>query len=195
VGSQLTATRGTWAGATSYAYQWQQCDLTGATCTVITGATGRTYTVRTADVGHVLRVEVTAKNKYGTTKAYSSFTDGVTTGTPTQTTTVVTTTVAGNKAPTVQFLSLKVRSNRVYVRFRVCDDKRYSKVTIVDRDQMARRLAYQRKFSVRPAGCGTYSRSWSLIPRVRGHGKFVVTLRAIDTSQRLSRPVSKSLFR
>jgi hypothetical protein len=195
VGSQLAADPGTWAGATSFAYQWQQCDLNGANCTAITGATSKTYTVRSADVDHVLRVEVTAKNRYGATKAYSTFTNGVTTGTP-STTTVVTTTVAtGNRAPAIRFLSLKVLHNRVYVRFRVCDDAPGKKVTVTDRDQLTKRLAYTRKLAVHPAGCGTYSRNWSLIPRLRGHGKFLVTLRAIDKSGRLSRPASRSLHR
>jgi hypothetical protein len=193
VGSELTTTNGTWAGATSFNYQWQQCDQNGNGCTNVAGATGKTYTARSADVDHELRARVTATNKYGSTNAFSGFSNVVTTGTPSTTTTVVTTTVAGNRAPTLKFISLKVRSNRVYVRFRVCDDS--SKVTVIDRDQMKRKLAYTRRFSVHPAGCGTYSRNWVLIPRFRSHGKFVVTLRAVDKSQRLSKLTTRSVFR
>ena len=192
VGSTLTASAGTWLGATSFAYQWQQCDANGNNCSDVDGATGRAYTVRTADVGQELRVEVTASNRFGSTKATSPFTQHVTSGTPATTTTTVTQTVAGNRAPTLRFLSLKVRSNRVYVRFRVCDDS-FSRVTVVERDQMRRRLGYTRKFGVHPASCGTYARSWKLIPRFRARGStLVVTLRAIDKSQRLSRPISRS---
>jgi hypothetical protein len=194
VGSTLTAVNGNWSGASSFAYQWQQCDAVGNACADVAGATGKAYTVRSADLGKTLRVQVTATNKYGSAKDASDHTDVVTSGAPTATTTtVVTTTTAGNRAPTLAFLSLKVRSNRVYVRFRVCDDS--SKVTVVDRDQKAKRLAYTRKFAVRPNGCGTYSRNWSLIPRFRGHGRFVVSLRAVDKSQRLSRLVSRSVVR
>jgi hypothetical protein len=192
VGSTLTAVNGNWSGAGSFAYQWQQCDSVGNACADVTGATAKTYTVRSADTGRTLRVQVTATNKFGSTKAVSDHTGVVTTGGPTgTTTTVVTTTVAGNKAPSLAFLSLKVQANRVSVRFRVCDDS--SKVTVVDRDQKAKRLAYTRKFSVNPAGCSTYARSWSLIPRFRGPGKFVVSLRAVDKSQRVSRLVSRSV--
>lgn len=37
-------------------YQWLRCGIKGKRCRVIQGATHRFYTVRTADVGHVLRV-------------------------------------------------------------------------------------------------------------------------------------------
>jgi len=192
VGSTLTAGNGTWAGATSFAYQWQQCDASGNNCAAIAGATGRTYGVRADDVGHELRVRVTATNKYGSTNAFSPFTAVVAESGGGTTTTVVTSTVAGNKAPGISFLSLKVRSNRVYVRFKVCDD-RAGKLTIIARDNKARRLAYTRKLGVRVANCGTFSRNWLLISRFRGGGKFVVTLRAQDTSRSLSRVVSRSV--
>jgi hypothetical protein len=194
VGSTLQATGGTWAGATSFRYAWQQCSAGGNGCAAVAGATGRSYTVRTADVGQELRAEVTAVNKYGSTRAYTPFSDVVTNGTPSTTTTVVTTTVAGNRAPTIRFQSLKIRHNRVYARFRVCDDS-FGKVTVVERDHMKKRLSYTRKFAVHPRACGTYSRNWKLIPRFRGHGTFVVTLRAIDKSHRLSRLVSRSVHR
>jgi hypothetical protein len=194
VGTDVTAANGTWAGATSFTYQWQQCDAVGNGCGGIAGATSKTYTVRAADLGKTLRVQVTGKNRFGSNTATSAHSDVVTGGSST-TTTVVTTTVpsTANRAPTISFRSLKVRSNRVYARFRVCDDS-FGKVTVIERDQAKRRLAYTRKFSVRPSSCGTYSRSWKLIPRFRHSGKFVVTLRAQDASRRLSRVVSRSVF-
>jgi len=80
VGSTLTASPGTWSGASSIAYQWQSCDAGGNNCTAISGATGKTYGVRSTDVDHELRVEVTASNTYGSTKAASALTGAVTAG-------------------------------------------------------------------------------------------------------------------
>ena len=192
VGSSLTTTIGTWAGASTFKFQWQQCDKGGNNCSNVAGATGRTYGVRSSDVGMELRAVVTATNKYGSTNASSNFSD-IVTAAGGSTTTVVTT-VAGNRAPTLTFISLTVRSNRVYVRFRVCDDS-HGRITLTARDQMARRLAYTRRFAVSPYSCGTYARNWPLIQRFRGHGRFVVSLRASDASGRLSRLVSRSVVR
>jgi hypothetical protein len=192
VGSTLTANTGTWTGATDFDYQWQSCNAVGNACTDVTGATGKAYTVRTADTGNTLRVVVTAKNKYGSTKQTTDHTDVVTTGAPPQTTTtVITTPAAGNAAPTIRFLSLKVRSNRVYARFRVCDDSK--KVTVIERDAKAHKASYTRRIGVRPHGCTTYSRNWKLIPRFRGHGKFTVSLRGLDSSRKLGRTVARSV--
>jgi hypothetical protein len=67
VGLKLTATRGTWTQKpTSFKYVWSRCDSDGA-CLTISGATGKTYTVSTADVGHELVVTVTAHNSAGDT--------------------------------------------------------------------------------------------------------------------------------
>ena len=61
VGLTLTATRGTWTGnPTSFHFQWLRCDTTGAACAAIPGATGKSYTPTATDVGHTLRVRVTA---------------------------------------------------------------------------------------------------------------------------------------
>jgi hypothetical protein len=67
VGQPLSASTGTWTGSpTSFAYQWQRCDATGASCAAIAGATAATYTVDAADAGSTLRVAVTATNATGT---------------------------------------------------------------------------------------------------------------------------------
>jgi predicted ribosomally synthesized peptide with SipW-like signal peptide len=55
-----TSWSGSGAGVTTFAYQWLRCDLTGATCTPISGATGATYTPVAADVGRRLRTSITA---------------------------------------------------------------------------------------------------------------------------------------
>ncbi|MFL5958970.1 MAG: hypothetical protein ACJ75G_01700 [Gaiellaceae bacterium] len=73
VGETLTAVRGTWSGnPTSFHYAWSRCDATGAACLPIGGATAKIYTVTVTDVGHTLRVTVTAKNADGSTSATSA---------------------------------------------------------------------------------------------------------------------------
>ncbi len=77
-GQTLSATTGAWTGATSFAYQWQQCDAGGASCTNIAGALSSSYPVRTSDVGHTLRVVVTGSNAYGAAAVSSAPTGPVT---------------------------------------------------------------------------------------------------------------------
>lgn len=73
VGQFLVATHGTWSGSpTKFAYQWSQCDTTGGACLAVAGRTGKSYRVRTADVGHTLRVTVTATNASGGADASSA---------------------------------------------------------------------------------------------------------------------------
>lgn len=74
-GSTLTAHRGRWTNQpTSFAYQWERCDGGGANCAAIAGATAQTFTLGTADVGHRLRVQVTASNSAGSGTATSNAT-------------------------------------------------------------------------------------------------------------------------
>ena len=49
----------------SYAYQWEDCDATGANCLSIAGATGQTYTPSAADVGYTVRVQEIVSNASG----------------------------------------------------------------------------------------------------------------------------------
>ena len=69
----LTATKGTWTGSEplSYAYQWQRC--VGTSCENITsqGGTAADYPVKHDDVGHTLKVIVTATNALGSALATS----------------------------------------------------------------------------------------------------------------------------
>jgi len=83
VGETLTADPGTWAEGPTFSYQWQSCDKTGSNCKDITGATGKTYGVRSSDKDSTIRVEVTAKNLVDSTKANSDTTSVVTSGTTT----------------------------------------------------------------------------------------------------------------
>jgi hypothetical protein len=74
-GQTLTTDNGSWTGSpTSYAYQWRRCDSAGANCSDISGATGSSYTLVTADVGSKLRAVVTATNAGGSTAATSNAT-------------------------------------------------------------------------------------------------------------------------
>ena len=189
VGSTLTANNGTWTGASTFSYQWQLCDGSGNNCTNIAGATGKTYGVRSSDVGHELLARVRAANRFGATTAETNRTPQVT---ETSSTTIVTTTVAGNRAPTLSFISLRKVGVRIYARFRVCDDSN-GRVTIVERDQKAHTVGVTRRFAVTPISCGTYTRSWILLKRFRKPGHLVVTLRAQDRFGVASRLVSKGL--
>lgn len=76
VGLKLTASTGNWNGAQpiTYAYQWQQCGASGGSCALIDGAIAQTYTVTAPDVGHTIRVVVTATNSDGTASATSAAT-------------------------------------------------------------------------------------------------------------------------
>ena len=77
-GSILTTSNGRWDGSpTSFAYQWQRCDSLGGTCAPIGGANSFRYTVSSTDVGHRLRVEVTATNSAGSGSATSKPTEVV----------------------------------------------------------------------------------------------------------------------
>jgi phosphatidylinositol-3-phosphatase len=73
VGAKLIASRGTWANSpTSYAYRWQRCNLTGARCVVISGASSSSYILTTSDLDSTIRVRVTAYNAAGHSSARSA---------------------------------------------------------------------------------------------------------------------------
>jgi hypothetical protein len=83
-GRALSVTAGSWYPAgTSYAYQWQRSS--SATFADIAAATNPTYTTTPADVGHTLRVRVTATNPYGSATVQSAATATITTGVPVNT--------------------------------------------------------------------------------------------------------------
>jgi hypothetical protein len=65
-GETLTADRGEWSNnPTSFAYQWQRCNADGASCSSIAGETSNARVLTGSDVGHRLRVVVTASNVAG----------------------------------------------------------------------------------------------------------------------------------
>jgi hypothetical protein len=95
-GQTLTAAHGTWTGSpTSFSYAWSRCDTNGAACAGIGGATAKIYTVTDTDVGHTLRVNVTARNASGAGHATSAPTSIVSpSGCPPGTGTIQITTLA-----------------------------------------------------------------------------------------------------
>jgi len=72
-GQTLTTSNGSWSNApTSYTYQWQDCNGAGQSCTNVSGATTSSYGLAAADVGHTIRVVVTATNSGGSTPVTSA---------------------------------------------------------------------------------------------------------------------------
>jgi Right handed beta helix region len=72
-GDTLTTTTGAWENApTSYKYQWQDCNTKGEGCAAISGATSTAHKLASSDVGHTLRVVVTATNEGGSKPATSA---------------------------------------------------------------------------------------------------------------------------
>jgi hypothetical protein len=74
VGSTLTGTNATWTGypVSAYKYRWWRCNKAGASCVAISGPTGTTYTVSSADLGSTLRFVVGANNGVANTVAESN---------------------------------------------------------------------------------------------------------------------------
>jgi streptogramin lyase len=67
-GDVLSATAGTWDGRptpTQYSYQWERCRSAGEACTVLPGGQSSRYLLGDADVGHAMKVLVTALNIAG----------------------------------------------------------------------------------------------------------------------------------
>ena len=184
-GEELALDTGTWEpDATSYAYQWQRCDFDALNCLDVGGATGETYGVRNTDVGYRLRVLVTARNAQGAGTATSNISD------------VVAPAATPNSRPTISFISVVFRGNRVYARFRTCDDGGRN-LTVLATDSRPGRVALTRRFSTRvaPNPCGVYTRSWLPAPRFRGDGRYTLTLRVRDTSGSMSTAARRTFAR
>jgi hypothetical protein len=72
-GQTLTSTIGSWSESpSSFGYQWQRCNSTGASCSPISGATAQTYVLGSPDVGSTVRVAVAASNSAGSSAPASS---------------------------------------------------------------------------------------------------------------------------
>jgi hypothetical protein len=72
-GARLVGRQGTWSGTRPIAYdpQWLRCDDNGELCLPIAGATAWSYVVGRDDVGHTIRLAVTATNTEGSVTARS----------------------------------------------------------------------------------------------------------------------------
>ena len=79
-GQLLAATTGDWSGSEPilYSYQWQLCNAAGGECSDIFGAILPTLLLGQEDIGHTLRVTVTATNIAGSTSVSSAATAPVT---------------------------------------------------------------------------------------------------------------------
>lgn len=185
VGEELTADPGTWTGNPTFAHQWQRCDADGSNCLNVTGATGQTYGVRIADLGFRLRVAVTGRNAQGTATANSGLTAIVGPAAP-----------ITNTRPTLVIVSIRFLGQRVYARFRICDDSNKN-LTIIETDSRPGRASFTRRFStlIPPRPCGVYTRNWVPAPRFQGHGRYTITLRARDTSGQASLPARRTFSR
>jgi hypothetical protein len=78
-GQVLTADRGSWTNSPdAFGYQWLRCNSAGNNCQPIVGASARQYTLSAGDVGHHMRVTVTARNSAGSGTATSASSSVVT---------------------------------------------------------------------------------------------------------------------
>jgi virginiamycin B lyase len=74
-GQTLTATAGSWSNQPrAITLQWQVCDQSGSSCTNLPGQTATTHELSASEVGHTLRVAVTASNIAGSETTTSSAT-------------------------------------------------------------------------------------------------------------------------
>jgi hypothetical protein len=65
-GETLIEHHGEWTnGPSSYEYQWEDCNSSGASCSPIAKATGQTYQLTSSDAGSTIRVRETAINEAG----------------------------------------------------------------------------------------------------------------------------------
>jgi hypothetical protein len=72
-GSVLSASTGTWRGGQPihFSFRWQRCGSNGRSCVVLGGSSGQTRLLTSADVGHTMRVRVTATNAAGSSSLLS----------------------------------------------------------------------------------------------------------------------------
>jgi len=83
-GQTLTATSGGWSGSApiTFSYQWVRCGTDGgapdgSNCAFLSGASGSSYRLTSSDVGHRMRVRVTARNGAGQQTVASNATSTV----------------------------------------------------------------------------------------------------------------------
>jgi streptogramin lyase len=73
IGGLLSVSNGSWENEPeTFSYQWQSCDIEGATCGDLSGENEPTHLISEADAGHALRAVVTATSRGGSSSAASS---------------------------------------------------------------------------------------------------------------------------
>lgn len=79
-GERLQARSGKWEGTARIkrTFVWQRCNAGGGSCVAIRGPHDKTYTLRSQDVGHTIRVEERASNVAGRKTATSTVTAVIT---------------------------------------------------------------------------------------------------------------------
>jgi RHS repeat-associated protein len=84
VGTKISvSSNGTWSNTPLlYSYQWEDCNGSGAECSLIAGAVNQSYYPATSDEGHTLVAQVRATNSGGAVVAASAATSVVASGTP-----------------------------------------------------------------------------------------------------------------
>ena len=125
----LTASRGSWNGGQpmSFSYQWRRCDASGGNCSDVSKANASSYLLSSADIGHTMRVRVTAKNSLGSTSATSTPSAGISkAAAPSGTTISINDVSLPNRliVDRVSFDPLFLSSHRpITARFRVTDSE------------------------------------------------------------------------
>lgn len=72
VGEMLTATPGQWEGNPTFGFSWIGCDAMANNCAPIPGANQATYQLTAANLGGIVRAEVTATNAGGSASVASN---------------------------------------------------------------------------------------------------------------------------
>jgi hypothetical protein len=121
-GQLLFAGTGSWTNSPNhYDYRWKRCDTAGNGCTGF-GADSSSQRLSSSEVGHRIRVTVSARNQFGTSKATSAPT-AVVTGAGPASIGVDQVTLPDQLVITgVQFVPRRLHSRQAFVaRFRVSD--------------------------------------------------------------------------
>lgn len=121
-GQLLVASAGSWANSPNhYDYQWQRCDTAGNNCGGF-GANSSSQRLSSSEVGHRIRVTVSARNQFGTSKATSAPT-AVVAGAGPASIGVEQVSLPNQLVITgVQFVPRRLQSRQAFVgRFRVSD--------------------------------------------------------------------------
>ena len=146
-GQTLTESHGSWANsANSYSYQWEDCNTTGANCTLIPGATGQSYTLTNADAGHTIVVQETASNIGGTAIPASSAPTAVVTPLPPTSTAVngvpkISGTVIEGNTLTAPLVSWTNTPSTVSYQWEDCDSTGQTCMPIADATERTYTLA------------------------------------------------------